>query len=267
MKLRTAALAILTAIIPGALASPIYILNDFNGDLTGLEGWGFKVERLFGQGTRTLSVNDARDAHLSVMTTSGQAHLLALLGAANDGSTGTYTLSLMFSGLTLGADGLSLQAGFSNGGRQVLGTFTTPEGQVFHVATNGGSSPAFTLSGAGENGSGRLKASGSVSFCTDASCETVLSDATGTLSLTAECAANSDCAGLPGGKQAQEISAPRFAGSDVDPVQIYSIAVPPQGFDAQDVGKTAPPEVPEPATYFLTGAGLIGLASYKRRKA
>lgn len=266
MKLRTAAFAILTAIAPVAFSSPIYTLNDFDSDLTGLEGWGFQIERLFGDGTRSLSATGAGDSHLRVVTNSNQAHLLALLSGGNGSSAGAYTLSLMFPGLTVGADGLSLQAGFSNNGRQVLGTFTTPEGAVFHVATNGGSGPAFTLSGVNADGSGLLQASGSVSFCTDASCETVLAGATGTLSFGAECAADSDCTGFPGGERTEAISAPRFAGADDEPVQIYSIAVPPQGFDAQDAGKTAPPEVPEPGTYLLTGAGLIGLAACKRRK-
>ena len=253
----------MTAIVPGASASPIYSLNDFNGHLTGLEGWGFKIERLFGQGTRTLSVNDSGDSQLRVMTTSGEAQLLALLsGRAGSGSAGVYTLSLIFPGLTLGADGLSLQAGFSNGGRQVLGTLTTPEGEVFHIATNGNSGPAFTLAGVDGNGSDLLHASGVLSFCADASCETLLADATGTLSLGAECAADSDCTGFPGGRRSIAISAPRV--DDGSQVQIFSIAQPPGGFTAQDAGRTAP-EVPEPGTYILTGAGLIGLAACKRR--
>ncbi len=192
------------------------------------------------------------------MMTSGQAHLLAVLSGAEGSGGGLYTLNLMFSGLTAGAGGSSIQAGFSTGGHHVLGTLTTPEGDVFHLATDGGSGPALTLADGDDAGSGLLQANGSLRFCADASCETLLADAVGTLALSASCAADSDCSGFPGSGTMRN-SAPRLGD---DEVQIYSLALPPQGFPTQDS-----PEVPEPSTYFTAGLGLIGLAMCKRGAA
>jgi len=239
---RTAAFALLTAVAT-AFASPIYDLRNLHdGELVALEGWGLKLENLFGHNVvRDLSFNDPGGAQLFVMPGAGQAHMLAQLSGPGGSAAGIYTLNLMFSGLIVGPGGTTLEAGFGSGGPHVLGTLTTPEGEVFHVSTAAGSGPSFTLTGEGSGVQGH----GSLRFCTDASCESLMADALGTLALGAACATGSDCSGLPG------------PGGNSSP-QTFSLALPPENPDSA--------AVPEPETYLMLGFGLVGLSLVKRRR-
>lgn len=248
MNLRTVALTLLTAFAPGAYATPIYDLWNLHngGDLVALEGWGLKIERLFGSGVTLLGVDDPGGAQLYVSPGTAEVHLLAQLSGSGGSDAGIYTLNLMFSEMT--ATSASLMAGYSTGGPHVLGTLTAPGGAVYHVMTAPGSGPSLTL-GPNAHGLG-LEATGSLRFCTDATCESLVADAVGTLGLGAACAANSDCSGLPRARTIAT-SAPRL--------QTYQPALPPDGFDAADV--------PEPATYLLLGGGLVAFTAVKRRKA
>jgi len=251
--LRTTTLALLT-VVASTQASPIYDLrNLYESELTALEGWGLKVENLFGHGiVRDLGFNDPGGAQLFVMPGTGEAHMLAQLSGAGGSTAGIYTLNLMFSGMTVGAGGTSLEAGFSIGGPHVLGTLTTPDGEVFHMATADGSGPSFTLT---EQGGG-VQGNGSLRFCTDASCDSLLDGALGTLALGASCAAGSDCSGLPGAGGAGGPGGAGDAGGNSSP-QTFSLALPPESPDAS--------EVPEPGTYITLGFGLVGLSLIKRR--
>ncbi len=260
MNLQTVvAFTLLSAFVPGAaLATPVYDLwnRDSDSHFVGLEGWGLKIERLFGEGARYFNFNNPGGAHLYVTPGNGQAQLLAELTGSGSGAAGPYTLNLMFSGMTVGAGPSgSLAAGFSSGGPVVLGTLTTPEGTVYHVVTGAGPGASLTLSN-GADGSG-LEANGSLRFCADASCETLAGDAVGTLTLGAGCAQGSDCSGLPqGGRQGGRSFT---VGGSQGAVQILQLALPPEGFDETQV-------VPEPATYCMLGFGLIALALKGRRK-
>jgi hypothetical protein len=242
--LRTTALALLT-VAASTQASPIYDLRNLHeGALVALEGWGLKVENLFGHNTvRDLSFDDPGGAQLFVLPGTGEAHMLAQLTGPGGSAAGIYTLNLMFSGMIVGVGGTSLEAGFSAGGPHVLGTLTTPEGQVFHMATADGSGPSFTLSEQG----GAVQGNGSLRFCTDASCNSLMDGAIGTLALGASCAEGSDCSGLP-----------KASGTP----HTFSLALPPEGPDSLSDSS----EVPEPDTYLMLGLGLVGLSLVKRRK-
>lgn len=257
-----AALSLLALLAPAtAWATPVYDLSNlymFDDKLAGLEGWGMKVENYFGQGAYGFSVDNPGNAQLSVQQGTNQVHLLALLhGAPLNGSgtgAGNYTLNVMLSGVTTGAGGSSIAAGFGTGGSHyVVGTLTSPDGQVHYLATGDAAAASFTL---GNNGTG-LEANGVLEFCSDAGCAALLTDTRATLAFAAACSNDSDCTGWPGAKSSGIGAPPANTGGetpgDAVVVQMLSLALPPES-----------PAVPEPGTYLTMAAGLIGLALYKR---
>ena len=138
--LAKAAISLITLLAPNAWGTPVYEvwnLHDYSGDLASLEGWGMKVENFFGQGLYSFNFNNPGGAKLEANLATNQFHLLAQLsGAAIGGNgasgtnTGTYTLNVLYSGLTTGTGGNGLAAGYSVGGPVMLGTLTAPSGEV-----------------------------------------------------------------------------------------------------------------------------------------
>lgn len=259
--LAKAAISLITLLAPNAWGTPVYNLSnlhDYSGDLASLEGWGMRVENFFGQGVYSFNFNNPGGAKLEANLATNQFHLLAQLsgtalgGNGSSTNTGTYTLNLAYSGLTPGAGGNGLAAGFSAGGPVMLGTLTAPSGEVFHLTTADGANASFTLANSGTG----LEGHGVMRFCSDASCESLVADSQATLALGAACAADSDCSGLPVGS---------YRTSSAPQQQIFSIALPPDGPD--NGSSDYNPEVPEPATYATLGAGLIAVALFRSRPA